>query len=129
MTVSISGLTFTKVAENRVQEGQYARFDGTGSSFTIADFVITASDGLGFKPHKVHIRDLINGTEGVWFLGNTNQTNYGWTVVAAGDKTPVVAASAGVSYADGSLTVDVSAAVGGGLQDDDDFVIEVWGSQ
>lgn len=127
MTVAITGLTFTAESQGNTPNAGYVRFDGIGSSFTIADFYITQEDGLGFKPQKVHIRDMINGTEGIWLIGNTDQTNYGWTVVAAGDKTPVAQASAGVSWSDSTgLLVDVSAAVGGALQDDDDFIIECW---
>jgi hypothetical protein len=123
MTVSITGLTFTKNAEGATPNQNYVMFVGYGT-YTAADFTITADDGLGFTPKKVKVLNLTDRTETVAYinsgLGTSNAE--GLKTVAAGTRTY---AAHGVTVGTRKVIVDVS--VAGPITDDDDFVIECWG--
>ena len=143
----VSGLTITR-DDTAAGEANFVRFLGKGT-YTAADFTISASpmyaksgstiwdpnispvdstdevtlhySGLPWKPKHVRVYNLTDGTGSEWWL-NSIMTAGGFTQVAAGDKTVVAAASAGVSWTDGILTVDVSACAP--ITDNDEFVIE-----
>lgn len=142
-----SGLTLAVDESPNANDG-FVRFVGYGT-YTAADFYITAkpkyahygttvwdpnldilaeSDavqltfgGLGFAPKHVRVYNTTDGTGSEWWL-NANLPYPGYTQVAAGDKTAVAAASAGVSYSNGALLVDVTACAP--ITDDDEFIIE-----
>ena len=125
MTVSISGLTFTKNAEGSTANENYACFVGYGT-YTAADFTITASDGLGFTPKKVRLINLTDAKEVTYFVNSgLGTSNAEGLLVANHDTAQAAYAAAGLTVATNSLTVDVSA--GATITDNDDFVIECWG--
>jgi len=128
MAVSITGLTFAVGSNGSMPNSSYMYFTGTGT-YTAADFVIDASDGLGFTPSKIHVLNLTDGNETTaWncaaFNASTSMaaTDEGLKSVTAGDKTY---ADHGIAVTGKrELTIDVS--VAGPITDNDDFVIEVW---
>jgi len=94
-------------------------------TYTAADFYLKASDGVIFHPAKVVVYNTTDATGSVWFLDDTtNLVNSGYTQVAAGDKTAVAKASAGVSYDGGKLQFDVTAC--GPITDNDEVIIELY---
>jgi hypothetical protein len=145
-----SGLTL-EIEERTTANGDYVRFIGYGT-FTAADFYITAkpkyahygetawdpnldvvgeSDavqltfgGLGFAPRVVSVYNLIDGTGAKYWLNANLTTKNGYTLAAAGDKTPdLSSATNGVAYSGGTLFVDVSTCT---ITSNDAFVIECW---
>lgn len=128
MTVSITGLTFAVSSQGNTPNAGYVCFTGTGT-YTAADFIITAADGLGFTPSKVRVRNLTDRNETIAY--NAAAFNAG-TAMAVTDEGLKIVAAGTRTYADHGvgvtgereLTIDVSAA--GPITDDDDFVIECW---
>lgn len=119
---AVSGLTVATHSRGPGAAGNFVlRGHGT---YTAADFYLDHDNGPGFTPSKVEITNLTDGTRGVWFPSATGLTKNGYTQVAAGDKTTVAAASAGVSINSdtGYVQIDVSACCP--ITDNDDFVIE-----
>lgn len=119
MTISISGLTVTQVASDPTEGGQYLRLRGAGT-YTAADFVVTAGDGLGFTPSKVHVLNLTDRNES-WAHADESVDATGLKDVAAGTKTD---AAHGLTIGARSVAVDVS--VAGPITDDDTFILEFW---
>jgi hypothetical protein len=98
----------------------YLRFGATVSSTGTE-----TTPGIAFKPGKVRILNTTDGTTGEWYLDDvTNMANSGFTQVAAGDKTMVVKANAGVSMDGGKLQFDVSACCP--ITDNDVCIIELY---
>jgi hypothetical protein len=135
---AVSGMVVARISENLIPAGsQPLRYHITGT-YTAADFYLDASNGISFVPGKVEVFNMTDGTSGLWWLANgvksktvggtTTTTGAafvksGWTAVAAGDKTVVAVASAGVSWAEGKLNFDVSACAP--ITDNDEIVIEI----
>jgi len=131
MAVSITGLTFAVVSQGPMPNSGYVCFSGTGT-YTAADFIIDASDGLGFTPTKVLVRNLTDRTETIAYnavafnaagtIDSTVATDEGLKTIADGTRTY---ADHGVAITGKrEVTIDVSAA--GPITDNDDFVIEMW---
>ena len=131
MAVSITGLTFTCANQTTTPNGAYACFTGTGT-YTAADFVIDATDGLGFTPFKVRVCDLTNRNETVAInavafnasgtIDTMVATDEGLKTVAAGTRTY---ADHGVAITgQREITIDVS--VAGPIVSNCDFIIECW---
>jgi hypothetical protein len=147
---TISGLSVVR-DDAAGGEAKKVRFVGYGT-YTAGDFTITARPmyapygttvwdpnidpaittnavqlsygGLPWAPTYVRVMNLTDGTGSEWWL-NSNLPYPGFTQAAAGDKTPVAASSAGVSWANGVLTIDVSACAGStGITNNDEFIIE-----
>lgn len=98
----------------------YLRFGATVSSTGTE-----TTAGIAFVPGKVRILNTTDGTIGEWYLDDTtNLANSGFTQVAAGDKTMVAKASAGVSLDGGKLQFDVSACCP--ITDNDECIIELY---
>ena len=132
MAVSITGLTFTAANQGSTPNQHYVCFTGTGT-YTAADFVIDASDGLGFTPFKVRVCNLTDRNETVAINAAAfNATGTIDTMVATDEGLKTVAAGTR-TYADHGvaitgkreITIDVS--VAGPITDNDDFIIECWG--
>jgi hypothetical protein len=99
----------------------YLRFGATVNTSTGAE----TTPGIAFKPGKVVIMNTSQGTMGVWYLDDTtNLVNSGYTQVAAGDKTPVAKANAGVIMDGGQLQFDVSACCP--ITSNDECIIELY---
>lgn len=99
----------------------YLRFGATVNTSTGAE----TTPGIAFTPGKVRILNTTDGTVGEWHLDDTtNLSNSGFTQVAAGDKTLVAKASAGVSMDGGRLQFDVSACCP--ITDNDECIIELY---
>lgn len=131
MPVSISGLTFTAANQGNMPNSGYVCFTGTGT-YTAADFIIDASDGLGFTPFKVRVCNLTERDETVAINAAAfNASGTVDTMVATDEGLKTVAAGTR-TYADHGvaitglreITIDVS--VAGPITDNDDFVIECW---
>jgi hypothetical protein len=98
----------------------YLRFGATVNTSTGAE----TTPGIAFKPGKVRILNTTDATISEWHLDDTtNLVNSGYTQVAAGDKTAVAKASAGVSMDGGRLQFDVSACL---ITNDDECIIELY---
>ena len=130
MTVSITGLTFAVGTDDSSPNPAYTYFTGTGT-YTAADFIITAEDGLGFTPSKVTVLNMSNGNSTTAF--NAAAFNAGTAMVATDEGVKVAAtgthaltiADHGIAITgEREVTIDVS--VAGPITDDDDFVIEMW---
>ncbi len=99
----------------------YLRFGATVNTTTGAE----TTPGIAFVPGKVRILNTTDGTVGEWYLDDTtNLANSGFTQVAAGDKTMVAKASAGVFVDGGQLQFDVSACCP--ITDNDECIIELY---
>ena len=99
----------------------YLRFGATVNTTTGAE----TTPGIAFMPGKVRILNTTDGTVGEWYLDDTtNLVNSGFTQVAAGDKTMVAKASAGVFVDGGQLQFDVSACCP--ITNDDECIIELY---
>jgi len=128
MTVAITGLTFAVADQGTTPNSGYVRFTGTGT-YTAADFIITAEDGLGFTPTKVLVDNLTDGNSTLGYLDaafiagtDAVATDEGRKTVTAGDRTY---ADHGIAVTGKrEITIDVS--VAGPITDNDDFVIECW---
>lgn len=132
---TITGMSVQLLSQGAIPNADTVRLLVYGT-YTAADFYlklggeISPTTGaylvppLGFPPGKVRILNTTDGTVGEWHLDNTtNLTNSGYTQVAAGDKTMVVKASAGVSLDGGRLNFDVSACAP--ITDNDVCIIEI----
>ena len=131
MAVSITGLTFAVVSQGPMPNSGYVCFSGTGT-YTAADFIIDASDGLGFTPTKVLVRNLTDRTETIAYnavafnaagtIDSTVATDEGLKTIADGTRTY---ADHGVAIT-GKREVTIDVDVAGPITDNDDFVIEMW---
>lgn len=120
---AVSGMSVQSLSQGGIPNASTVRLLTYGT-YTAVDFYLGAADGVTFQPGKVRIVNTTDGTVGEWYLDDTtNMANSGYTQVAAGDKTMVVKASAGVSMVDGRLTIDVSACCP--ITDDDVVLIEL----
>jgi len=119
MTIAITGLTVTTIAEDPTPGSQYLRLRGAGT-YTAADFTVTAEDGLGFTPSQVHVLNLTDRNES-WAHADESVDASGLKDVAAGTKTD---AAHGVTIGKRAVTIDVS--VAGPITDDDTFILEFW---
>lgn len=131
MAVSITGLTFAVANQGATPNSGYVCFTGTGT-YTAADFIIDATDGLGFTPFKVRVCNLTDRNETVAInavafnaTGTVDTmvvTDEGLKSVAAGTRTY---ADHGVGISgEREITIDVT--VAGPITDNDDFMIECW---
>lgn len=131
MAVSISGLTFAVVSQGPLPNSGYVRFSGTGT-YTAANFIIDATDGLGFTPTKVLVRNLTDRTETLAYncvafnasgtIDTMVATDEGLKTVADGTRTY---ADHGVAVS-GKREITITVAAAGPITDNDDFVIECW---
>lgn len=129
-----SGMNVRVLLQGNNAADRYVCFAGEGT-YTAADFTIGAVPtysgatqltygGLGFTPKKVRAINLTDRTIFEHFfdanLGTSNAE--GLKTVAGGT---VTYEASGLSVSGKNLTVDVSTT---GITDNDDFIIECWGS-
>ena len=121
---AVSGMSVQSLSQGGIPNASTVRLLTYGT-YTAADFYLSAADGVNFQPGKVRIINTTDGTVGEWHMDDTtNLANSGFTQVAAGDKTMVAKASAGVSYDAGKVQIDVSACCP--ITDDDVVIIELY---
>lgn len=121
---AVSGMNLQVLDQGSMPNSDCVRMLIYGT-YTAADFYLAAGEGIAFAPGKVRIVNLTDATVGEWYLSDTtNMTNSGFTQVAAGDKTLVAKASAGVFWNAGRLEIDVSACCP--ITDNDKCIIEIY---
>jgi hypothetical protein len=133
---AVSGMSVQVLSQGGMPNSDIIRLLIYGT-YTAADFYlkvggeINTTTGLYtvpsivWRPGKVRILNTTDGTVGEWYLDDTtNLVNSGFTQVAAGDKTMVAKASAGVTWNAGKLQFDVTACCP--ITDDDECIIELY---
>ncbi len=134
MSVSITGLTFAVGSDGNMANSGFIYFTGTGT-YTAADFIITAEDGLGFTPSKVKVLNLTDrNTTTAWNAAAFNAGSASDPVIpmVATDEGLKDVAAGTMTYADhgiaitGEREVTIDVSVAGPITDNDDFVIEMW---
>lgn len=132
---AVSGMKVQLLSEGGVPNASCVRLLIYGT-YTAADFYLTPNamlnastaaeevPGCVFSPSKVRIYNTTDATTSEWYLDDlTNLVHSGFTQVAAGDKTAVAKASAGVAWDAGKLNFDVSACL---ITDNDKVIIELY---
>jgi hypothetical protein len=119
----VDGMNIQVLSEGETPNSACARMLIYGT-YTAADFYLTPTDGVLFKPGKVRMLNTTDAAVAEWYLDDvTNLVYSGYTQVAAGDKTAVAKASAGVAWEAGRLYVDVSACL---ITDNDEVIVELY---
>lgn len=119
----VSGLNAQVLSQGGIPNSDTIRILLYGT-YTAADFYLSAADGVMWRPGKVRVLNLTDGTGSEWYLDDTtNMVNSGYTQVAAGDKTLVAKGSAGVTWSAGKLNFDVTACAP--ITDDDEVLVEL----
>lgn len=133
---AVTGMSVQVLSQGAIPQTNCVRLLIYGT-YTAADFYLTpegeintttgaeVTPGCLFRPGKVRILNTTDGTIGEWYLDDvTNLANSGFTQAAAGDKTMVVKASAGVFWSGGQLQFDISACCP--ITDNDVCIIELY---
>jgi hypothetical protein len=123
VSTQVSGLSAQVLSQGGIPNSDTIRILLYGT-YTAADFYLSVVDGVMWKPGKVRVLNLTDGTGSEWYLDDTaNMVNSGYTQLAAGDKTLVAKANAGVTWSGGKLNFDVSACAP--ITNDDEVLVEL----